>query len=260
MLALLVGQKVVRLDQSLSELVPGAPSMTLEALATHHSGLPRLIPGVVRAVRRAPDSHNPYAGEDEATVLRALGRTRIRRRPRYVYSNHGFGLLGLALAKATTTSYGELVQDLVARPLGLTTLTVDDPPGLALPHNAKGRVVPVWHFADGVAGCGVLRGSVLDLARWLRAGLGEAPEPLATALAVATTRHADARGGGIGLGWHIGVPFAKGSEQVLWHNGAVNGSVSFGAVDPATGRVVALLANSTGSLDALGLRLLRANC
>ncbi len=257
MLAQLAGQKVVRLDQPLSELVPGAPDMTLEALATHRSGLPRLVPGVARAVRRSPDRGDPYAGEDEPTVLAALTRTRLRRR-RYLYSNHGFGLLGLALAKAAGTSYGELVQDLVARPLGLPTLTVDDPPGLAVPHNIKGRAVPVWHFGDGVAGCGVLRGSVLDLSRWLRAALGEAPEPLAAALVVATTRRGDARGGGIGLGWHIGIPFAKDSEQVLWHNGAVNGSVSFGAVDPTTGKVVALLANSTGSLDALGLRLLRA--
>lgn len=49
----------------------------------------------------------------------------------------------------------------------------------------------------------------------------------------------------------------KSAQQVLWHNGAVNGSVSFGAADPATGRVVALLANAAGSLDALGVRLLR---
>lgn len=254
MLAALVTGGTLRLDQVVSELVPGAPAVTLESLATHHSGLPRLVPSMFRAVRRAPDKDDPYAGEDEPTVLAALRRTRLRRKS-YVYSNHGAGLLGLALTKATGSSYGELVHELVAEPLGLSTLTTDDPPDLAVPH-AKGQAVPIWHFPDAVAGCGALRGSVQDLASWLRAALGEAPEPLASALALAVTPRAKARGGKIGLGWHVGLPFVKGSGQVLWHNGAVNGSVAFGAADPATGRVVALLANANGSLDALGVRLL----
>lgn len=246
----------VRLDQPLSAFVPGAPDLTLESLATHHSGLPRLLPGNVRAIRRAPDSRDPYAAEDEPTVLAALRRTRLRRR-RYTYSNHGFGLLGLALSKATGRSYGELVHALLAEPLGLTTVTMQDPPGLALPH-VKDRTVPVWHFPEAVAGCGGARGSVQDLARWLGAALGDVPEPLSSALTMATAARARAKGGQVGLGWNVGLPFVKGREGVLWHNGAVGGSVSFGAVDPASGRVVALLANSAGSLDALGVRLLRA--
>lgn len=256
LLARLAQDGTVRLEQTLDAWLPGAPALTLESLATHHSGLPRLIPGGFRAARRAASQQQPYAGEDETTVLAALRGTRVRHRHSYTYSNHGAGLLGLALSKATGLGYGELVQELVAGPLGLTTLTTEDPPDLAVPHT-NGRVAPVWEFGDGVIACGGLRGSVEDLATWLRAALGEAPQPLAMALETATVPRATARGGHIGLGWHIGLPFVKESEHVLWHNGAINGSVSFGAADPGTGRVVALLANSNGSLDALGIKLLR---
>lgn len=254
LLACLTLDGTVRLDQPLSSLLPGAPDLPLESLATHTSGLPRLIPSTRKALQRV-DGDDPYAGEDAATVLDALRQTRLRTR-KYRYSNAGAGLLGLALGRAAGTTYDELVQVHVARPLGLTRLTCGVPDDLAVPHDRKGRPVRPWHFAEGAQGAGTLAGTVRELDSWLRAAEGDAPEPLAAALRLATAPRAKASWGGrVGLGWHVGLPMSKRSTDLVWHNGALAGTASFAGVQ--AGRRVVLLANSEGSLDRLGETLLR---
>jgi serine-type D-Ala-D-Ala carboxypeptidase/endopeptidase len=254
LLACLSLDGTVRLDQPLSSLLPGAPELTLESLATHTSGLPRLLPSTRKALSRV-DRDDPYAEEDAATVLEALRHTRLRKQ-KYRYSNAGAGLLGLGLARAAGTSYDDLVQVHVARPLGLTRLTGAVADDLAVPHDRKGRPVRPWRFAEGAQGAGTLAGTVVELDRWLRAAEGDAPEPLAAALRLATAPRAKgAFGGRVGLGWHVGLPMSKRSADLLWHNGALAGTASFAGVQ--AGRRVALLANSEGSLDRLGESLLR---
>lgn len=262
LLALLADEGVVRLDQPLSELLPAAPPLLLADLAGHTSGLPRLLPSS-RAYVRSHAAADPYADEDADRLLAALARTRIRS-PRVRYSNAGHGLLGLALVTASGQSYAELVRTRVAEPLGLSTLTSEDVPALVGGHDRKRRPVPHWHFTDAMAGCGALRGSVRDLARWARAAGGEAPEPLAAALRTATAGRASNRLVDVGLGWSRSVPGGPaglraprdGEAPWLWHNGGTSGSAAFTAYDTGSGRAVAVLANSGRSVDPLGVELL----
>lgn len=264
LLALLADEGVVGLDQPLSDLLPGAPPLLLADLASHTSGLPRLLPSS-RAYVRSHDGADPYAAEDADRLLAALAQTRLRS-PRVRYSNAGFGLLGLALCTATGQSYAALVQERVAEPLALTSLTTDDVPVLVAAHDRKGRPVPHWGFSEATAGCGALRGSVRDLARWALAAGGEAPEPLATALRTATTARARNRLVEVGLGWNRSVPGGPaglraprdGEQPWLWHDGGTAGSAAFTAYDTATGRAVAVLSSSVRSVAPLGVELLGA--
>ncbi|MBC7373691.1 MAG: beta-lactamase family protein [Frankiales bacterium] len=261
LLALLAADGVVGLDQPLSELLPGAPPLALADLASHTAGLPRLLPSPWSYVR-SHDAGDPYATEDADRLLAALARTRLRS-PRVRYSNAGAGLLGLALVTATGRAYAELVRDHVATPLGLTTLSTAEP--TAQGHDRRRRPVPPWHFSDAVAGCGAVTGSVRDLARWVLAAGGEAPEPLGAALRTATTARAGDRRAWIGLGWHgsvLGGPAgfrspSEGEQPVWWHNGATNGFAAFAGHDSATGRGVAVLSNTARSVDAFAVELLR---
>lgn len=113
-----VGARVPRLDGT---------EITLEHLATHMSGLPRLPPGLLwHALRHR---HNPYADLAADDVLAALSKTRPRDAPgrRFRYSNFGMGVLGLALAHDAGVGYETLVRDRITRPLGMidTVITLD---------------------------------------------------------------------------------------------------------------------------------------
>lgn len=265
LLALLAAEGVVSLRTPLSELLPGARDLPLEDLAAHTSGLPRLLPSSAAFVRATwRERADPYAAVDEPRMLADLRRTRLRSRT-HRYSNAGHGLLGLALTKAAGCSYEELVQQLVCAPLGLTSVTTQDRPELVPGHDRKGRPTPHWHVTDAMAGCGALRGSVGDLARWVQAAAGDAPEPLRSALEEALRPRARTRAVETGLGWNrsalggaAGLRAPRVGEPALrWHNGGTGGFRSFAAHDEASGRGVAVLCARHRSVDGLGVLLLR---
>ncbi len=264
LLAVLAAQGVVQLRTPLADLLPGAPPLPLEDLASHTAGLPRLLPSSLRFVRATWSRRkDPYAEVDEARMLADLARTRLRD-GRFRYSNAGAGLLGLALTKASGRTYEELVQERVAGPLGLTTVTTLDRPDLVPGHDRRGRPVPHWHFTDALAGCGALRGSVRDLGRWVQAVGGDAPEPLRTALEEALRPRTRTGSAEVGLGWTrsalrgpAGLRAPRPGEPALrWHNGGTGGFRSFAGYDEATGRSVAVLAATTRPVDGLAVLLL----
>lgn len=266
LLALLAAEGTVRLRTTLSELLPGARPLALEDLASHTSGLPRLLPSSAHFVAATWSvRQDPYAQVDADRLLADLRRTRLRDR-RYRYSNAGHGLLGLALSRATGTPYEELVQQHICVPLGLATVTTHDRAQLVQGHDGRGRPVPHWHFTEALAGCGALRGSVHDLARWLCAAAGDAPEPLRSAIAEATRPRTRTRSAEVGLGWHrshlgkLGLRAPDPDQPaLLLHNGGTGGFRSFAAHDERTGRGVAVLAASKRSVDGLGVLLLPAS-
>ena len=112
--ALLLADAVVRRRFALDDPVESAlpPGLKLRDaadapirwvdLATHRSGLPRLPSNLAPQDRR-----DPYAGYDEAQLLRFLRdfKPTAARDTRWEYSNLGFGLLGYALGRAAGSSY-----------------------------------------------------------------------------------------------------------------------------------------------------------
>lgn len=265
LLAEMAGRGEVRLAEPVADLLPpgvrvparGRRQITLFDLATQSSGLPRL-PGNL-----APrDDANPYADYTEAQLFAFLGSYELPRAPgaEYEYSNLGFGLLGLALARRAGTSYEGLVRERILAPLGLRDTAVALSPDLRsrlVPgHNERGGAASNWDIPT-LAGAGALRSTARDLVAYVAANLaaehGEGGA-LGRAMREARQRRRPiAPGRSIGLGWHL-----VDAAGIVWHNGGTGGYHTFVGFDPARGTGVVLLANSELSIDELGMRLLDA--
>lgn len=256
--------KVSRHDPAAKFLLPAndpdqaklAP-LTLLALTTHSSGLPRLPANIGPNPDASP---NPYAQYDRAQLVAALrrhGPTAPVGRA-VSYSNFGVGVLGEALGAAWGTSYAEALTAQVLAPLKLkaTSLALTGaelPPELAPGHTA-GVQVPAWTFR-AEAPAGAIISSARDLGAFLEFCLGRTAVPLTTALAEALQPQRDAPdlGAQIGFGWFIS---GEKDRPIYWHNGATNGYHAFVAFCPADRRGIALLANDAKSCDAIGYALI----
>jgi len=253
----------VRLDQPVAELLPAGtvvPSLdgrqiTLEHLATHRSGLPRLPDNMTPAVPA-----DPYADYDAARLYTFLAGHRLRRAPgeSVEYSNLGGGLLGHALTlRAHAPSWGALVAQRITGPLGMHETFVDVPPALrarvSAGHDAQLDTVPAWHL-DALAGAGALRSTASDMLIYLGALLDTTQGPLAHAAALVQKPRADfAAGMRIGLAW---LQTATGARPIWWHNGGTGGFRTIAAFDPARHVAIVVLSNSSVAVDDIGLHLL----
>jgi len=259
-LSRLVASGSLRLDDPLSRHLPAladqpAGRVTLEHLATHRSGLPRL-PASPEMVLMSRD---PYRNTDLARLVRDASGLEIGPLPApYAYSNLGYSLLGAALAQHTGLPFGKLVQQQVLEPAGVTTAFVaDDEATLQrqLPgHDAQGRRTPPWHNGASAPSGGMRgdAGALLTLMERARQGLPPFDAPgLFTVRAHAGREHTD-----VGLGWHR-TQLAEGISM-WWHNGGSGGFRSFAAFSPELGRSVVVLANSAGTNpDRIGRLLLQ---
>ncbi len=259
LLAQMIAAGDVRADQTIGSLFPDdvslspvLASITLEELASHQSGLPRLSAGAAMTSRLHSD--DPYAGSTLAEVLAdtaAVADTDIESgRGRYGYSNLGSALLGQLLSRAAGRPYEQLVVERVFETLALgpATFGADDVQGRAAVGTSKGQTAKSWRL-DAYAPAGAWRSSaaqLLDLAERL---LAAEPAWVGEAL--------QRRSGGaerdVGLAWHHG---RVGSRDILWHNGATAGFASILAIVPNEGLAVVVLANGSGSVDALATAVL----
>ncbi len=255
LLATYVVDGALELEQRVDTLVPelrgcAAGDVTLEQLATHTSGLPRLPPGMWRDARA--HRSDPYAEVDHDRLVASVRRTRPRPRARTAYSNLGAGLLGHALARWSGSGYDDLVRERICVPLGMHVTTCH--PSLELPgHRRDGtQYAGTWHF-DALAGAGALWSTVGDLQQFLGAQLEQPAGGLGEAIRLTHQVRVSARRLDQCLGWvrlH-----GRHGEALLWHNGGTGGYRSFVGVQSAGG--VAVLAASDRSVDRVGMRLLR---
>jgi D-alanyl-D-alanine-carboxypeptidase/D-alanyl-D-alanine-endopeptidase len=270
--SLLLADGVVRgewsLDDPVRSLLPGGtdvPSrdgveITLAHLATHTSGLPHAPVPLVRGSVEMLRGRDPYADLTTDGLLEALAAARLRRTPGtggVHYSNLGVGVLGQALAHATGTSYGALVEQRVCRPLGLVDtathdrLSAEQRSRLVPGHRGRRRPAAAWPL-DGMPGAGALHSTVDDLLRYLGAQLDPDSTPLGDAVRLTQRPRVEGRQP-IGLGWLRNDRPAR----LWWHNGGTGGFRSFAGFVPDRHVAVAVLSNHSRSVDLLGLRTLR---
>jgi CubicO group peptidase (beta-lactamase class C family) len=246
------------LDTPVAQLLPGfkIPSrggkeITLEALATQHSGLPRLPSNL-----RPKDPADPYADYSAARLKAFLARYELPRDPgaTYEYSNLGFGLLGYALAEMDHTTYGALADDAIFKPLGMTrtgtALTDAMRADLAPGHDDTGMAAKNWDF-DALAGAGAIRSTASDMMRYLKANMGIASSPLADAMKLAQQPRSDVAGS-----TRIGLAWMTTEKGIVWHNGGTGGYRSFAGFTADRRRGVVVLTNTAAEVDDLGFAAL----
>jgi CubicO group peptidase (beta-lactamase class C family) len=232
---------------------PATATITLEELASHRSGLPRL--GGISLLDTVPATlggGDPYAGADVGALLAAAAQTRVGPgRGTVEYSNFGMALLGQALAARAGMPYPELVAARLLRPLGMARTGTAAGGDLAVGATAEGRPTAPWS-GDGYAPAGVgVRSTAADLAAFVAGVLaGTAPGASAT-----EPRFAAPDGDRVGYGWFTST---AGDRELLWHNGGTGGFSSYVGIDRAAGRGVVVLGNTDRGVERLGMALLGA--
>jgi len=258
----------LRLDTPVGELVPevaglgrdGTP-VTLVHLATHTSGLPRVhISGTVGTLEMLRGI-DPYRHHTEPVLLTRIAAGHLKRTPgtgRPAYSNSGFGLLGIALARHAGTTWAELVRSRVTAPLGLgdtgtrAGATPEQTARTAVGHFRRRSEAPAWNL-DALPGAGALLSTVTDQLAWARAHL-DPPGQLGAAVRLALAQHAPH----VGLAWQR--TFADGErprgDRMIWHSGGTGGYRSVLCLRPDVGDAVVVLTNHGRGVALAGMRVL----
>lgn len=262
LLADMVERGETSLDRTLAEVFPEVDfddpevaDITLQELATHHSGLRAIPDGEDAAVTfRSMLLISPYEGAN--SPVEGLSHTQAGPKDQYVYSNHGFATLGHALAAEAGDDYPDLVRERVLDPLGMdeTEVTAERPEGGALSYYEPGVRVAPWTNTE-YAPAGVSTWSTVSDLVTLVGAVADGSAPGADATDVVLE---DVRIGGapseeepateadgdtalsMGLGWHVlGTPE---HGEVTFHNGKVYGSSTTVLFDDE--RAVVLMGNS----------------
>ena len=245
---------VISLDDPITSLLPeasglvyptrDAPPITLRQLLTHTSGLPR-IGNFENAMFDHP------ATEEEIT--RSLSGYPLATPPgtAYSYSNLGYGLLGLAVGRASHGSLRAFVKRRILDPLEMTATTYDVeavPAGRLAPgyqSSATGAFEPIKGPQLGAfVGGGGLYSSLRDMARYLAFQLGAYPprgEPDTGPIRRSSVRetHFNAlEGDGLsadryGYGWAI--EESCDFDRLVWHSGGTQGYGSWWGFVPSSG-------------------------
>jgi CubicO group peptidase (beta-lactamase class C family) len=271
LLADLVRQRRLKLEDPAQDHLPpmlvlprrGGRAITVLDLATHHSGLP-VQPAFLLHFLFKGDPKNPYNRYEMNDLVRFLKGCKPPHEPgkRYLYSNLGYGLLGIALAhRAGTASYEDLVVRRVCDPLGMRDTRVHLTPQqrfrFAQGHDEHGKPTSTWDFAT-LEACGGLRSSANDLLKFATAHLGLTRTTLRPVLdeAYKPRRDVGRPNERIGLGWHVRTE--PGGRQLVWHTGGTGGFSSFVGFDKAAGTVVVVLCNlgRPEEIDHIGITLL----
>jgi CubicO group peptidase (beta-lactamase class C family) len=235
--------------------------ITLEDLATHTSGLPRLPNNMKPA-----DPANPYADYSIDQLYQFLSNYTLSRDigSQFEYSNLGGGLLGHILARRTGMDYEALVRSRILGPLKMSDTAIRLTPAMQtrLAGAYDGSLNPVknWDLPT-FAGAGALRSTVNDMLAFLAANLGYTDTLLAPAMAAMLSERrpagppvANAKTE-IGLAWMM---TTRGDSQIVWHNGGTGGYRSMIAFDPKRRVGVVALSNAgtAAGVDDIAMHLL----
>ncbi|MBZ5639752.1 MAG: beta-lactamase family protein [Acidobacteriia bacterium] len=254
----------VRIDDPIGGLFPpeirlavDRAAITLEDLATHHSGLPRIALDLGPLLRGVM-SRDPYAGSTADELFRSVAKVPGRFlgvRGRFSYSNLGMAVLGQLLARRAGRSFEGLLRERVLRPMELDDIVVGqaDPRSHAVArgHLENLRPAAAWHL-DAYAPAGALSATAEQMLAFSARAL--AGDPPALREAERSRRPAgDSAGSSIGLGWlHRSVK----DRDVIWHNGGTGGFRTFLAIVPEERCGLVVLTNGMGDADSLALALL----
>lgn len=232
-----------------------AAVVTLEELASHRSGLPRIASNVkdrISATAAVIRHRNPYTVDLPGLLVQAEVAKGVAR-GKFSYSNLGAALLGQAVAAHRAATYPDLLHRHLFSPLGMRhssipLVTGDLPQDAPTGWDARGRAEQPWTMG-AYAPAGGVRSTPDDMARYAQALLDDAA-PGAAAL----TPRWDAGGHGrVGYAWFTS---RVDGFDVTWHNGATGGFASMLALDRTRAAAVVVLANTAIALDDMAISLL----
>ncbi|MDZ7318402.1 MAG: beta-lactamase family protein [candidate division KSB1 bacterium] len=208
-------------------------NLTIRHILSHTTGLP------AHTFTDRVEAEVPF--EDivkqlrEVQVISPVGKI-------YAYQNVAFSLIGEVVWAATGQTYQTLIEQRLFEPLGMTDASVGREAFMA----ASNRAMPHVHRYSGwtvaeiknayyaIPPAAGINASILDMAKWLRAVMGSAPQVISqatireiTAPVVRTPQERRRHRWGellneayYGLGWRI---FDYGGKKLVYHGGWVSG-------------------------------------
>jgi CubicO group peptidase (beta-lactamase class C family) len=238
---LLAERGLLALEDSIRRWLPGLPdavaAVRVRHLLTHTSGLIDFEEGL-------PAQSSPLRDADVLRLLEAHARTYFLPGSAYRYSNSGYVLLGLIVARASGLGLAEFMREQLFAPLGMASSMMYEAGGARIEHRAFGysRAGEVWVRTDqsptsGTCGDGGMYSCLEDLARWdaaLREGRLLKASTWQAMFAVATPT--DDPAVGYGLGWRV-------TGNSVWHSGESIGFRHVIVRYPREGVSIVLLTN-----------------
>ncbi|MEM1121419.1 MAG: serine hydrolase domain-containing protein [Bacteroidota bacterium] len=254
-LAALAVEGKVKYNDPISKFLPDSvcnwsadKSITLEELATHTSGLPRIPNNLMKSL--FTDIDNPYRnyGTEELYAFLKEYEPKAKTKRKNEYSNLGFGLLGHILATVNQTTFEEMMTQHIFQPLAMNQSSAVDNNNLIQGHDALGQPISQWDF-QALAGAGAIRSSVTDMMQYLQANIEEKTPFQAAQI----PRKAMNDFQKIGLGW---ISQQNDDLSFTWHNGGTGGYRTFMGFSKDQQVGVVVLSNATQSVDGIGVRTL----
>jgi len=203
---------------------------------------------------------DPYAEYDSKKAAASLNAYELPRKPgeSQEYSNFAVSVLGYLVAQNAETTYEELLQEKIAKPLKMKDCTIelsaDQKKRFATPHEQFGSPTNPWSFAD-LPGAGGIRANMRDMMRFAKAHLDPPKGALGEAIELAWKQHrkADASGHAMGLGWIL-----AHDGQTRWHNGGTGGFRSTIFINRDVKCAVVILCNTAAEnqLEPLATKIL----
>ncbi len=229
-------------------------TLTLEQLLSQRTGL----------------SKNAYddrleIGQDPKVIRQSFATLSNVCPPRtcHSYQNVAYDTISEVIGTATGKRYGEVANERLFRPLGMTGASVGmdgllTSKSWARPHR-NGRTLPMLDYYYRVPAAAGVNSSIVDLARWMQAQMGLERDvlPAKVLLDVQQSRvntqrpygnspfGRELKNPGYGLGMRS---FTYKGHRLIGHSGAVSGYRSTMMFDPATGTGIVMLWNSESSI------------
>ncbi len=220
------------LPSDLPRLESGGEEVTFQNLMTHTSGLPYLPknmgPDLLLNIDKA------WRNYDTIKLYNCLRKEKLEFTPgtAWNYSNTAVGTMGTILVRNQGKTYGQIIQDEIATPLGITdikaTLSASEQSRMADGHKG-GKKVDLWTDLNAMDGAGVLRGTTLDLLEFGRLNLYPPATPLGHSMEICQQFSIEAEAptaAGVmvrmGQGWFLETT-VRGERPYLYHNGGTGG-------------------------------------
>ncbi len=270
---LLVRDGKLRYDTALTDVLPSFPAygrgITIRHLLTHTSGLPDYEDLMAAAEKGgAPiwTAERQIHDDEVLTLLRGAKAGRFAPGTSFAYSNSGYVVLGLVVARVSGTPFGEFLAKRVFRPLEMERTLAYEAGKNEVPARAFGHARDGSSFREAdqsptsaTLGDGGVYSNLEDLARWdeaLRVSTLLSPGAMKPALDPVTLpdgtlpRWPAGESGGdnlspgervaYGFGWFLD-PW-KGHRR-MWHHGETIGFRTVVERFPDDGLTVVMLAN-----------------
>jgi len=243
------------LPNNANEMAYQGQFITLQHLANHSSGLPRLSADLQPDLAKNPQNPYQFYTHERMNQFFSSFKPFQPVGEKYEYSNLAFGILGVIMEQIYQKTYADLIQEYICQPMQMTETTIvlseEQRSRFAQGHNEKGEATSAWDF-DAYAGAGAIRSTTEDLLRYAQLYVGTPPNDLDGVAMLTMTPTFTYGQNTVGLAWH---QYQAGQWELWQHAGGTGGYRSFMLCCPKAKIALVLLTNACIEVSLYGLNL-----